>query len=374
MNVTDKCEIESFFKKLFKACNNENVYSVIETAEKMGVSYDQVRAWARKSKQWSQILKGCRRMCYEHCLDETEEDGVTKKISMTDVVKYMEENNDEFKSQQEKQEAEYQMQRLQHDAERKGKEFPPDKIERILMPKANAKKNMHVTCTDKSENQTTQKQTFDEIEAQRINEWKAHKFQTRPSYQLKQTITEDETGKKETKISWELSEKKPQVGEIFASSLYAATGCANEEYAYKLITQIAVGSPKLLDKDLKAHMAETVNESMGVLLSLAPKDEIEGMLCARMLVLQAQYMNYMGRAALPEQTSPGIEQNLNRATKLMRLFNETLDALNKHRRKGEQKVTVQHVNVNNGGQAIVNGQLNQGEGETQKNEGADHAD
>jgi hypothetical protein len=64
-------------------------------------------------------------------------------------------------------------------------------------------------------------------------------------------------------------------------------------------------------------------------------------------------MNFMTRSCQPNQTTDGIDLNINRATKLMRLYNETLDCLNRHRRKGEQKVTVQHVNVNNGGQAVI---------------------
>jgi hypothetical protein len=68
-------------------------------------------------------------------------------------------------------------------------------------------------------------------------------------------------------------------------------------------------------------------------------------------------MHFMGRVVIPDQSSQGVDLNINRATKLMRLHNETLEALNRHRRKGEQKVVVQHVNVNNGGQAVVAGEI-----------------
>ena len=46
------------------------------------------------------------------------------------------------------------------------------------------------------------------------------------------------------------------------------------------------------------------------------------------------------------------------AVKLLRLHNETIEALNRHRRGGEQRVIVQHVNVEGGGQAVVNGSFN----------------
>jgi hypothetical protein len=44
-----------------------------------------------------------------------------------------------------------------------------------------------------------------------------------------------------------------------------------------------------------------------------------------------------------------------------------LDALNRHRGKGQQKVTVEHVHVHQGGQAIV-GAINSGGGGNEKSE------
>ena len=56
---------------------------------------------------------------------------------------------------------------------------------------------------------------------------------------------------------------------------------------------------------------------------------------------------------LPEQTSEGRSENLNQANKLSRTYTVLLDALNRHRGKGQQKVTVEHVHVHSGGQAVV---------------------
>jgi len=54
------------------------------------------------------------------------------------------------------------------------------------------------------------------------------------------------------------------------------------------------------------------------------------------------------------------------AIKLLRLHNETIEALSRYRRGGEQKVVVQHVNVNNGGQAIVGNVEARGGGKCKK--------
>jgi hypothetical protein len=59
------------------------------------------------------------------------------------------------------------------------------------------------------------------------------------------------------------------------------------------------------------------------------------------------------RAMVSEQTFEGRHENLRQATKLSRASAALLDALNRHRGKGQQKVTVEHVHVHSGGQPIV---------------------
>ena len=56
---------------------------------------------------------------------------------------------------------------------------------------------------------------------------------------------------------------------------------------------------------------------------------------------------------LAEQTFEGRHENLSQANKLSRSCAVLVEALNRHRGKGQQKVTVEHVTVNAGGQAIV---------------------
>jgi hypothetical protein len=63
---------------------------------------------------------------------------------------------------------------------------------------------------------------------------------------------------------------------------------------------------------------------------------------------------FLRRATLEGQTFDGAEANVLRAARLMRLFNGQLDAMAKLKGKtGRQKVTVEHVHVNSGGQAVV---------------------
>jgi hypothetical protein len=87
--------------------------------------------------------------------------------------------------------------------------------------------------------------------------------------------------------------------------------------------------------------------------SLAPADGAEGMLALQMVGTHDAALECLRRAALPGQTFAGRDMALKHAHKLMSLYTLQLAALNKHRGKGQQKVTVEHVNVAAGGQAIV---------------------
>lgn len=54
-----------------------------------------------------------------------------------------------------------------------------------------------------------------------------------------------------------------------------------------------------------------------------------------------------------EQTFEGRELTMRRGERCLRIFTQQLDVLKKHRDKGQQQVTVEHVTVNEGGQAVV---------------------
>ena len=101
------------------------------------------------------------------------------------------------------------------------------------------------------------------------------------------------------------------------------------------------------------ELVKSVNETLPILQAIAPRDELEGMLAIQMVGIHNMAMSMMRRAMLPDQTVEGVNYNVNRVTKLSRTFIAQMEALNKHRGKGKQKITVEHVTVNEGGQAIV---------------------
>ena len=93
--------------------------------------------------------------------------------------------------------------------------------------------------------------------------------------------------------------------------------------------------------------------AVAALIGIGPKDEMEGMIAAQLVACHNAAMECYRRSMLPEQTFEGRQENLNQANKLSRTYATQLEALNRHRGKGQQKVTVEHVHVHSGGQAIV---------------------
>jgi hypothetical protein len=108
------------------------------------------------------------------------------------------------------------------------------------------------------------------------------------------------------------------------------------------------------------------------LIGLKPTDEIEGMIAAQLLACHNASMECYRRAMFNEQTFEGRKENLNQANKLSRTYTTLLESLNRHRGKGQQKVTVEHVHVHEGGQAIV-GHIEGGGGIATKSKEQPHA-
>ena len=89
-----------------------------------------------------------------------------------------------------------------------------------------------------------------------------------------------------------------------------------------------------------------------LLRGIKPKDQIEGMLAIQMIGIHYAAMDCLEKAKGSKYLEDHVSY-LNSATKLSRTFTAQMEALNRHRGKGQQKMTVEHVHVNAGGQAII---------------------
>jgi hypothetical protein len=93
----------------------------------------------------------------------------------------------------------------------------------------------------------------------------------------------------------------------------------------------------------KEGCEELYNATVAGLIGIGPRDELEGMIAAQLLAAHNAAMECHRRAMLAEQTFEARRENLSQANKLSRTYAALLDALNRHRGKGQQKVTVEHV-------------------------------
>jgi len=97
---------------------------------------------------------------------------------------------------------------------------------------------------------------------------------------------------------------------------------------------------------------QAFNFMLSVIKGIEPRDQIETMLAAQMAAVHMASMTFARRLAhvesIPQQDS--AERAFN---KLTRTFAAQVEALKSYRSKGEQRMVVQHVNVGDGGQAIV---------------------
>ena len=91
---------------------------------------------------------------------------------------------------------------------------------------------------------------------------------------------------------------------------------------------------------------------LSIIRDMAPRDAVERMLAVQMAATHVATIR-AGRWMATSDNLPQLEAHYTGFNKLARTFAAQVEALRKHRTGGKQVVTVQHVNVADGGQAIV---------------------
>src|SRR3984893_13530953 len=92
--------------------------------------------------------------------------------------------------------------------------------------------------------------------------------------------------------------------------------------------------------------------TLAVIVGIKPRDEIEGMLVAQLIASHNAAMECYRRAMLRNQNFDGRHENLKQATKLSRTYAALTEALDRHRGKGQQGITVEHVHVHAGARTV----------------------
>ncbi len=94
---------------------------------------------------------------------------------------------------------------------------------------------------------------------------------------------------------------------------------------------------------------EALNSAIALLHELDPQDAAEGMICANMVMTFILNGLYTGKL------------HIDCSYKLILAFNRLTETLAKYRNKGRQRITVQHVNINEGANAVI-GDVNSSKG------------
>jgi len=95
-----------------------------------------------------------------------------------------------------------------------------------------------------------------------------------------------------------------------------------------------------------------LNFMLSVIKGIEARDQLEAMLAAQMAAVHVASMTFARRLAQVE-TIPQQDSAERAFNKLTRTFAMQMEALKRYRTGAEQKVTLQHVSVAEGGQAIV---------------------
>jgi hypothetical protein len=145
--------------------------------------------------------------------------------------------------------------------------------------------------------------------------------------------------------------------------LMRALGTTDLDFLNGILNQVGNAGGRGPDIDLAG-----INFMLSIVKGIAPRDQVEAMLAAQMAAIHVAMMRFARQLThvetLPQQDS--AERTLN---KLARTYATQMEALKRYRTGGEQKVTVQHVSVSEGGQAIV-GNVTQGQPDAKVRKGA----
>ncbi|HEY4901520.1 MAG TPA: hypothetical protein VIH91_11960 [Terriglobales bacterium] len=128
------------------------------------------------------------------------------------------------------------------------------------------------------------------------------------------------------------------------------TGTRTREVANRILIQVA----DTLSRPKSREAEDDLIEAVSTMAEMEPQNLTEAMLATQMIAANEAALMFLGRATNENQYPEAIDTNVLRATRLMRLFGEQLEAMQKLKGKsGRQSVRVEHVHVHDGGQAIV---------------------
>ena len=97
----------------------------------------------------------------------------------------------------------------------------------------------------------------------------------------------------------------------------------------------------------------SMNAALAMIEAAAPKDEIEGALAVQMACTHTAAMAVLAKLDIAFATERRIAAFGSTAARLMKAYATQVEVLRRLRHGGHQVVRVEHVHVNDGGQAVI---------------------
>lgn len=137
------------------------------------------------------------------------------------------------------------------------------------------------------------------------------------------------------------------------------------------IARKLTGELLAINHDSEGSVSELI-QILSTMFNIEPKDHIEAMLATQMIAVHntlmrnCRYSETFFQSESKEGINLGVN-SINSITKLAKTYMSQMDTLNRYRGKGHQKITVEHLNVNDGGKAVVGNIATLGEENKGKN-------
>ena len=145
-------------------------------------------------------------------------------------------------------------------------------------------------------------------------------------------------------------QRRKDPGPVFLGSM--------SDLFHEVIAHVAALMPHWMFQGEKNPSVAT-NVLLATIASIEPRDSTESLLALQMAVTHHTALETLRRVFIPNQTFDGSQLYGHRANQLLRTFTAQLETLHRYRGSGQQKIRVEHVHVNAGGQAIVGTVQNQ---------------
>jgi len=150
-----------------------------------------------------------------------------------------------------------------------------------------------------------------------------------------------------TNVPSPASANAPVAAQTQISNAQRAAICARRDVLDVVLTITGLDN---YEREEKNARIESVGQR---LCDINARDGQEQMLAAQLVAVHQKMMELMFLSTVPNQSHELRDFHLDQAIKLSGLFIRLSEAMDKHRGKGQQKVIVEHVNVEAGGQAVV---------------------